>query len=156
MTDHDMPGITLRTGTDADLPAILDLWVAAWTATMPEIDFEARRPWAMDHFSALMAEGAHLTLAMRDGAVLGGTLVTASRECLDQLVVAPRAWGEGVARALVAQACAASPRELSLTVNQANSRAIRFYEREGFVRSGEGINPNSGLPLFHYTWAGPA
>ena len=26
-------------------PALADLWVAAWTRAMPQIDFEARRDW---------------------------------------------------------------------------------------------------------------
>ena len=35
------------------MPALADLWVAAWTQAMPQIDFEARRPWLKAHLEAL-------------------------------------------------------------------------------------------------------
>ena len=144
--------ITLRPGTDADAPAILDIWVEAWTRTMPQIDFEARRPWKAERLASMMAEGAALTLALRDGRIIGGTLVNVAARCLDQLVVAPAEWGDGVAGALMRHAKELCPSGLSLTVNTANPRAIRFYEREGFRRTGETTNPNSGLPVFIYQW----
>jgi putative acetyltransferase len=79
------------------------------------------------------------------------TLDPASGE-IDQLAVAPAHWGSGVADALLAQARALSPQGLSLTVNEANPRAIRFYERQGFCRTGTGVNPASGLPVIRMRW----
>jgi putative acetyltransferase len=37
-------------------------------------------------------------------------------------------------------------------VNQDNPRAVRFYEREGFRRLHEGVNPNSGLRTWRLEW----
>jgi putative acetyltransferase len=144
--------VFIRPGVDEDIPALLDIWVEAWNRAMPEIDFEARRPWKADRLASMMAEGAALTLAMRDDRIIGGTLVNIAEGCLDQLVIAPAEWGGGVGSALVEHAKGLCPAGLSLTVNQANPRAIRFYEREGFVKTGEGLNPNSGLPIFSYQW----
>lgn len=146
------PAITLRQGTEADMPALLNLWVEAWSRTMPEIDFEARRPWKANRLTMMVSEGADLTIAESKGVILGGALINPARNCLDQLVVAPAAWGQGVAKALVAHACHLCPQGLNLTVNQENPRAIRFYEREGFVRTGEGVNPHSGRAIYHYAW----
>jgi putative acetyltransferase len=145
-------GILIRPGSNADIPALLDIWVEAWTKAMPEIDFEARRPWKADRLASMRAEGAALTLATRDGRIIGGTLVNIAERCLDQLVVAPAEWGTGIGSALVGHARGLCPAGLSLTVNQTNPRAIRFYEREGFVKTGVGVNPNSGLPIFSYQW----
>jgi putative acetyltransferase len=144
--------IFIRPGANADIPALLDIWVEAWTRSMPEIDFEARRPWKAERLRTMIAEGAALTLALRHDRIIGGTLVNIEGSCLDQLVVTPAEWGHGVASALVANARTLCPAGLSLTVNQANPRAIRFYEREGFVKTGEGVNPNSGLPILVYQW----
>ena len=52
---------------------------------------------------------------------------------LDQIVVAPEAWGCGVAAALIAEAKRISPHGLDLHVNTDNARAIRFYEKHGFA-----------------------
>mgnify|MGYP000356027725 CR=1 FL=1 len=147
-----MPSITLRSGTEADIPALLDLWVKARTLTMPEIDFETRRLWKLNRLRTMLSECADLTIAGCDGAVLDASLVNPSAHCLDQLVVTPSAWGRGVAKALAAHAFHLCPTGLSLTVNQENPRAIRFCEREGFVRSGEGVNPHSGRAVYHYAW----
>jgi putative acetyltransferase len=144
--------LSLRPGTDADMPAILDLWVEAWAKAMPEIDFSARREWLRERQASMIAEGAALTLAMHDGEIAGFTLVNPMSGYLDQVAVSPRHWGAGVARALLDHAREISPSGLGLHVNQQNNRAIRFYEREGFVRTGEGVNPRSGLPIFFYQW----
>jgi putative acetyltransferase len=45
-----------------------------------------------------------------------------------------------------------SPAVIRLDVNQSNGRAIRFYERNGFVRTGKGINKNSGAATWLYEW----
>jgi putative acetyltransferase len=64
---------------------------------------------------------------------------------LDQLAVAPEAKGSGAASLLLNEARRLSPDGLTLDVNQDNPRALRFYEREGFEKIGEGTNPRSGL-----------
>jgi putative acetyltransferase len=45
-----------------------------------------------------------------------------------------------------------SPSLIRLDVNQINGRAVRFYEREGFMRAGEGVNKHSGAPTWLYEW----
>jgi putative acetyltransferase len=39
-----------------------------------------------------------------------------------------------------------------LDVNQSNKRAVRFYERAGFVRIGDGVNSRSGAATHLYEW----
>jgi putative acetyltransferase len=71
---------------------------------------------------------------------------------LDQLVVAPEHWGSKLADALVDEAKLRSPDGVTLLVNKDNARAIRFYERNGFVHAGEDVNSTSGRPVLKMAW----
>jgi len=39
-----------------------------------------------------------------------------------------------------------------LLVNKDNARAIRFYEKQGFVYAGKDKNPVSGKPVTRMAW----
>lgn len=130
-----------------DVPALVDLWVASWRETLPAIDFEQRRDWITQFLSV----PKHATLVADIGATPAG-FVTLEGGHLHQLVVAPIAKGGGVAGRLLDAAKAATAGGLTLDVNQANARAIRFYEREGFRRVGESVNPASRLATWAMRW----
>jgi putative acetyltransferase len=87
-----------------------------------------------------------------DGALAGFTVVDIGAGYLDQIVVGERAWGSGLGRALMSDAKAACPDGLRLDVNKDNARAVAFYAREGFVVTGETVNPRSGLPVLKLEW----
>lgn len=144
----------LRAARDEDRPALLALWVAAWRATFPDIDFDARLGWFETHLDDWRARGAVLTLAQDAQGVAGFSLFDAATGEMDQLCVAPRAQGSGVARLLLDALKARAPR-VTLTVNTQNARARRFYEREGFFVAGESVNPRSGLPILAMEWTPP-
>jgi putative acetyltransferase len=129
-----------------DAPALLQLWLAAWRATYDDIDFGARSEWFMNHLQELEARGA-LTLCLHEGAPpsLGGfVVVDPATGWLDQLCVLPRYFGTGIAHDLLAAAQRVAPAALRLDVNADNRRALRFYERQGFVRVGPGAPSRSG------------
>ncbi len=142
-----------RLRAESDLSALIDLWVASWQKAMPRIDFEARRSWFPGHLAALEAGGVQ-TICVFDaqGAMLGFVTINPKTHHLDQFAVEPHAWGSGVAQCLLDEARSLSPQELTLDVNADNPRAIRFYEREGFKRAGEGINALSGLRTLRMQW----
>ena len=52
----------------------------------------------------------------------------------------------------MAEARRISPHGLDLKVNADNARAIRFYEKQGFVDVGEAINEISGAPVRLMRW----
>lgn len=135
-------------------PELLDLWVAAWRRVMPDIDFEARRPWFVDHLRELEDAGTAIRCAFdtATGAMLGFVTIDPATGHLDQIAVAPAAQGGGAARALLAEARRLSPGRVGLDVNAANPRAIAFYRREGFCKIGEGVNPRSGRPIHSMEW----
>jgi putative acetyltransferase len=138
---------------DADLPEMTDLWVESWRDVIPDIDFDARRGWFVERIAGFRAQGVSVFVAQDEVGLVGFVTVDERSGHLDQLAAAPRSWGQGVGSALLDRAKAASPTGLHLEVNAANARAIRFYEREGFARTGEGVSAASGLALYRYAWA---
>lgn len=137
----------------AHLPQVSDLWVATWAKTMPDIDFEARRPWFHGHLDALRADGADLLVACAaDARVAGFVAIHPGTGYLDQLAVAPAFWGTGAAEALMAAAKARAPGGIDLDVNQDNPRAIAFYERLGLKIMAASTNPASGRAIWRMAW----
>lgn len=137
----------------AHLPELTDLWVAAWQATMPQIDFEARRDWFVDHIAMLRERGAQLIVAFDDtsSTMQGFVSIEPATGWLDQIAIAPASIGNGAAKALLDAAKAASPERVALDVNLDNPRAIRFYEREGFILGAVSTNPR-GLEIVAMHW----
>ena len=71
--------------TQALLPELVDLWVAAWTQAMPQIDFEARRPWLTAHLEGLHQQAYVTRCALEaKGALVGavGRRLDMSAVCL--------------------------------------------------------------------------
>jgi putative acetyltransferase len=142
---------TLRAYTAADEDAAIELWRSSWQAAYPAIDFSARLGWWRERWRRELVPVARITVAEVDGGLQGLVTVDPRTGYLDQIVVAPHAWGSGVAEALLEEAKRISP-ALDLKVNTDNARAIRFYKRHGFDISGEGVNENSGRPVYTMTW----
>jgi putative acetyltransferase len=142
---------TLRAYTPADEDAAIELWRSSWQAAYPAIDFSARLGWWRERWRRELVPVARITVAEVDGGLQGLVTVDPRTGYLDQIVVAPHAWGSGVAEALLEEAKRISP-ALDLKVNKDNARAIRFYKRHGFDISGEGVNENSGRPVYTMTW----
>jgi putative acetyltransferase len=148
----DDGGVTVRPMALADLAETLDMWVAAWAAAYPNIDFAARRAWTKDRIAELERTGSHALIAVRDNRVIGALVVDPQTGYLDQIVVATADQGRGVAAMLLAEARRLSPAHLDLHVNQDNARAIRFYQKHGFVTVAEDVNPRSGAPIYRMRW----
>jgi putative acetyltransferase len=138
---------------EGDLPALAELWVAAWRETGFAIDFEARRFWLDNHLRVLHAAGVGILVGLdRQGQAAGFVTLDPKTGHLDQLCVAPRQRGSGLAPALLDEAKRRSPGIVELEVNEANARALRFYVREGFEVIGRGVGPQSGLPTLRMHW----
>jgi putative acetyltransferase len=143
----------LRDFAEADLPALIDLWAAAWTASGIPIDFDARRAWIGDRLHALRAGGAEIVVGLDASEKPAGFVTIDPRSgALDQLCVAPAERGSGLATALVDEGKRRSPGMIELEVNEANPRARRFYAREGFAAVGKGVSPHAGLPTLKMRW----
>jgi putative acetyltransferase len=148
------PNLTFRTMRMSDQPELAALWVDSWTEVFPAINFEERRNWFVNHLERWTAEGKLCQVAhdAKIASICGFFMLDPRTGHVDQFCIGPSHKGSGTAQALMARLRELSPRGLHLDVNAQNHRAIRFYEREGFVKTGEGINPLSGLPIFTYRW----
>lgn len=69
------------------------------------------------------------------------------------LFVAPEFQGRGIGSGLVRH-CQKLYSRLELCVYQKNTRAIKFYESQGFVLSEVGMDENSGESEYVMTWTG--
>jgi len=137
-----------RDMTPDDPPMLVDLWQGTWQKAMPQVDFAARRAWFIEHVTALQAKGHRVRVLLRADTPHGFVTVDPATGYVDQLAIAADAWGDGSAPALLAEADRFTSAGLSLHVNKDNPRAVRFYEREGFVKTGETVSERSGLPLW--------
>jgi putative acetyltransferase len=143
---------TLRPYTAADEEAAVELWRRTWQLAYPNIDFNARLDWWRQRWRDELVPAVTITVAEANGQLIGFVTVDPGTFDLDQIVVAPETWGMGVATALIAQAKLISPAGLDLHVNKDNARAIGFYEKHGFVVSGEAFNWRSGAPVHKMSW----
>src|ERR1700733_12423376 len=136
-----------------DEDAAIALWQQTWQRTYPSIDFAARVTWWRERWRSELVPNANIVVAEQDKMLIGFVTIDASGY-LDQLVVAPDHWGSKLANTLVDEAKRLSPDHITLLVNTDNNRAIRFYERNGFVQAGGDVNPTSGRPVLRMAWKG--
>ena len=146
------PSFTLRRYAEADEAAAIELWRRTWQLAYPAIDFAARTAWWRERWRNELVSSTVVTVAERDGVLLGFVTVDPRSGYLDQIVVAPETWGSPLAAALLDEAKRIAPGRLDLLVNQDNARAVRFYQKHGFVVTGADVNPRSGAPLHKMRW----
>ena len=149
--------VALRAYVAADEAAAIELWRRSWQAAYPDLDFTARLGWWRDRWRSELVPVCTIMVAQANAAVppgemVGFVTVDPATGYLDQIVVAPEAWGSPAAEALVAAAKRIAPAGLDLHVNRDNGRAIRFYEKHGFAVSAEETNARSGAPLHVMSW----
>jgi putative acetyltransferase len=141
----------LRPYRAEDEDAAIALWQRTWQQAYPSIDFAARVTWWRERWRNELVPHAAIIVAEQAGTMIGFVTID-PKGYLDQLVVAADHWGSGLGNTLVDEAKRLSPDGITLLVNTDNHRAIRFYERNGFVDAGGDVNPTSGKPVLRMTW----
>jgi putative acetyltransferase len=144
--------VRLRRYDARDEDAAVALWLRAWQAAYPQIDFAERLDWWRKRWRNELVPSAEIVIAEADGAMIGFVTVDRRTLYLDQIVVEPERWASGVGAALIEEAKRLSPTGLDLDVNTDNARAIRFYAKLGFSVSGAGVNLISGKPVHRMSW----
>ncbi|MGH6751301.1 MAG: GNAT family N-acetyltransferase [Bradyrhizobium sp.] len=143
----------LRPYRPADEDVSIELWRQTWQQAYPSIDFAARVAWWRERWRNELVPHADIIVAEQTNVLIGFVTID-NNGYLDQLVVSPDRWGSDLANALVDEAKRLSPGGVTLLVNKDNTRAIRFYERNGFVHAGEDVNPTSGRAVLKMEWKG--
>jgi len=144
--------IKLRPYEAADEDAAIDLWLRSWQAAYPGLDFTSRLDWWRARWRNELVPKTTIVVAEAEARLAGFVTVDPRNGYLDQLVVAPQAWGSGLAATLMTKAKALAPARLELQVNQDNKRALRFYRKQEFTIVGESVNPQSGRPTYVMRW----
>ncbi|OBQ61165.1 GNAT family N-acetyltransferase [Mesorhizobium erdmanii] len=140
----------VRTAGDRDLAAIRALLVETWHATYDAIYGAAKVTEMTDQWHSIASLKTRLTkpvsefLVADDGKRLGGVAFAESVDggklvVLKQLYVLPSLQGRGIGGMLLDEIIESFPEAhaIRLEVEEQNSRAIAFYEANGFVRSGD-------------------
>jgi putative acetyltransferase len=146
-----IPAFRIRPYRSEDEDAAIALWQRTWQEAYPSIDFAARVAWWRERWREELVPDAAIIVAENADALVGFVTIDL-KGYLDQLVVAPDHWGSELAERLVNAAKRLSPDGITLSVNTDNARAIRFYERNGFVHAGGDVNPTSGRPVLRMEW----
>src|SRR5437588_4762085 len=95
------PSFELRPYTAADEAAAIELWRRTWQLAYPLINFDERVDWWRERWRDELAVVATIAVAEANGQLLGFVTVDPASFDLDQMVVAPEAWGMGVGAALM-------------------------------------------------------
>ncbi|KZD22423.1 GNAT family N-acetyltransferase [Tardiphaga robiniae] len=140
----------LRPYRESDEDASITLWLETWRQAYPSINFDARVDWWRNRWRTELVPVAQIVVAEQDGALVGFVTID-GRGYLDQLVVSPAQWGSDVSRTLVDETKRLSPTGVRLKVNADNIRAIKFYMRNGFVKTGDEVN-TSGRAVDLMEW----
>jgi GNAT superfamily N-acetyltransferase len=152
--------VTVRPAGVDDAAGFTRAYEASWDAALSVL---AGRPLGefvayeerVERFQRSVAElppTAGAWVAERNGEIVG--VATRGGSELRSLYVVPEAWGSGAASALMDAALDAiradGSAEALLWVVEANPRARRFYEREGWEPTGETRDTELGPPELQY------
>ena len=158
------PSLAVRTATVTDAPTIGDVYLRSWLAgydgLVPEdlLGPVAEQRASYDWAAALDEPDSWFGLGTVDGVAAGVTKVgpdpteDVSGPWLELLYVVPEHWGTGISSAMLRRAVDAArdtdADSMRLRVVEAQTRARRFYEREGW-RQDPDVAPsrNAFFPL---------
>ncbi|MEO1746764.1 MAG: GNAT family N-acetyltransferase [Pseudomonadota bacterium] len=151
----------VRTASKDDLPVISAMLTETWHDTYDEIYgrekvAELTKAWhSVDALIQRLKKPRSEFIVTDDGAEISGMAFVSQSDgetaMLHQLYVRPTQQGQGLGEKLLveAEACFPDVRKIRLEVEEANARAIKFYETNGFKQTGAtqdcGVK-GSGIP----------
>lgn len=145
--------IGIRPAERADVPQIAHIIRAARKHSLPYLPDLHTPEEDRAHFGGTVFNEDTILVAEEDGAIVG--FCAFKEDWLDHLYILPQHQNKGVGRALLNQAKHESA-QLHLWVFQKNTRAITFYENNGFdlVKQTDGHDNEEKEPDALYIWKG--
>ena len=152
----------VRTTGDRDIKAVRELLVETWHATYDAIYGPEKVTEITDDWHSVRSLTARLTtpnsefLVADDGKRIAGMAFASADDTgkavtLHQLYVRPDSQGRGIGGMLLDEVLNSFPdiETMRLEVEEANTRAVAFYEAYGFAQAGRTANcgkAESGIP----------
>ncbi len=139
--------VLIRPYVDSDFDLITSIWLRSWQSTgipSPVTLDELRERWPQE-----LTRGWIVHVATIEPEIVG--FLAHHRDKLEQLFVAPDYQGRGFGKQLLDLAKKQMPSGFHLTT-ALQSRAGRFFEREGLSRSEESVHPRFGHKIIQFYW----
>lgn len=137
----------IRELQNTDIDSVVALWLAA---NLQAHGFISPEYWkANQGMVKELLPQAEVYVYEKDGEILG--FAGLDGEFIEGFFVSEKAQSRGIGKSLMAFLKAKKP-ELRLNVYQKNTRAIRFYEREGFRIQSEGMDAATGEKDYVMAW----
>lgn len=142
-----------ETATDADRDSIALIWHQS--AGLPEVGVPRLPGLAAlrARVDAELAAGWEVTIAEREGIVVGFLAIRSAEQLLCELFLRPDCRGQGIGTRLLAHAMTRMPVGFRLFTRPVNTPAIRFYEAAGLRFLSADIHPHFGDRILWYVWA---
>lgn len=139
--------IAVRNGNHSDIEQLLELWLAG---SRQAHCFVTPSDWET-HYDMVreLLPKAKIFVAEYAGRIAG--FVGMRDKYIAGLFVAEDCRGKGIGKALL-ECCKRERSRLILQVYAKNERAVRFYEREGFLITKAQRNPTAGVMEYDMAW----
>ena len=144
--------IVIRPAREDEYDAVTRVWLASHVSTGLATGSDATLVELRARIPAEIAKGWQLYVAEMDGEIAAMLAFRMSDNYLDQLFVAPEHQGKSIGKRLLAFTREHLPDEILLRTAVANTKAIAWYEREGFVRENEVMQYGWSGPRVYYRW----
>jgi GNAT superfamily N-acetyltransferase len=144
--------ISIRPYREADLDPLTSLWLDSWKSTGIPASGTGLLVELRTRMVEEIAGGWSVHVASLGAEIVG--FLALKDDLLDQLFIAPAWQNQGLGKQLLDFVKQERSKGFWLTT-AAESRAPRFYDREGLVRGETSPHPRFGHPMVRYVWPAP-
>ena len=141
--------IAIRAYAEADFNAVASIWFKGWESTGVVLARPVTLAQLRERFPQELARGWAVYVATMGAETIG--FLSLHGGTVEQLFVEPRHQGRGVGKRLLDFAKKQLPDGFTL-ITAVESRAGRFYEREGLTRGETMLHPEHGHKIVRYDW----